>query len=86
MGRPADSERYALMARQGIPNPVIERMMVADPDTRVPVPRDGQAMGEIMLAGNTLMKGYLDNAAATDAALAGGVYHSGDLAVWHADG
>ena len=61
-------------------------MMVADPDTLVPVPRDGPAMGEIMLAGNTLMKGYLGNAAATEAALAGGVYHSGDLAVWHADG
>ena len=45
-----------------------------------------RTMGEIMLAGNTLMKGYLGNAAATEAALAGGVYHSGDLAVWHADG
>jgi fatty-acyl-CoA synthase len=79
-------ERYAMMARQGIPNPLIEQMMVADPDTLVPVPRDGQSMGEIMLAGNTLMKGYLGNGAATEAALAGGVYHSGDLAVWHADG
>jgi len=79
-------ERYALMARHGIPNPLIERMIVADPTSRVPVPRDGETMGEIMLAGNTLMKGYLGNPAATDAALAGGLYHSGDLAVWHADG
>jgi fatty-acyl-CoA synthase len=74
------------MARQGIPNPLIERMIVADPDTRQPVPRDGATMGEIMLCGNTLMKGYLGNAAATDAALDGGLYHSGDLAVWHPDG
>src|SRR5262245_49456846 len=74
------TERYAVMARQGIPNPLIERMIVADPDSRVPVPRDGTSMGEIMLAGNTLMKGYLGNHTATDAALAGGLYHSGDLA------
>jgi len=79
-------ERYALMARQGIPNPLIERMIVADPDTREPVARDGTTMGEIMLAGNTLMKGYLDNPTATEAALQGGLYHSGDLAVWHSDG
>ena len=39
-----------------------------------------------MLAGNTLMKGYLKNEAATDEAFAGGLYHSGDLAVWHGDG
>jgi fatty-acyl-CoA synthase len=61
-------------------------MIVADPASRMPVPRDGETMGEIMLAGNTLMKGYLGNPAATDAALEGGLYHSGDLAVWHADG
>ena len=79
-------ERYALMARQGIPNPVIEHMAVADPETLAPVPRDGATIGEIMLAGNTLMKGYLKNEAATEEAFAGGAYHSGDLAVWHADG
>jgi fatty-acyl-CoA synthase len=80
------AERYMRMARQGIPNPLVERMLVADAETLQPVPRDGETIGEIMLAGNTLMKGYLGNAAATDAALAGGVYRSGDLAVWHADG
>jgi fatty-acyl-CoA synthase len=82
----SETERYALMARQGIPNPVIEDMMVADPRTAKPVARDGATIGELMLAGNTLMKGYLKNEAATDEAFAGGVYHSGDLAVWHADG
>jgi fatty-acyl-CoA synthase len=80
------SERYALMARQGIPNPVIESMMVADPRTLEPLPRDGASIGEMMLTGNTLMKGYLKNEAATEEAFAGGSYHSGDLAVWHADG
>ncbi len=81
-----EGERYTLMARQGIPNPVIEHLMVADPGTRQPVARDGVAVGEIMLSGNTLMKGYLKNEAATDEAFAGGIYHSGDLAAWHGDG
>ena len=79
-------ERYARMARQGIPNPLIERMMVADPKTLAPMPRDGATIGEMMLTGNTLMKGYLKNEAATEEAFAGGSYHSGDLAVWHGDG
>ena len=50
------------------------------------MPRDGATVGEIMLTGNTLMKGYLKNEAATEEAFAGGTYHSGDLAVWHGDG
>src|SRR5262249_42935616 len=57
-----------------------------DPKTLGPVSRDAATVGEIALAGNTLMKGYLKNEAATDEAFAGGLYHSGDLAVWHADG
>jgi fatty-acyl-CoA synthase len=79
-------ERYARMARQGVPNPVIEQLLVVDPKTLAPVERDGATIGEIALAGNTLMKGYLKNEAATDEAFAGGLYRSGDLAVWHADG
>ena len=50
-----------------------------------PVPRDGGTMGEVMLRGNTVMKGYLDNEGATRAAFAGGWYHTGDLGVWHRD-
>lgn len=80
------TERYALMARQGIPVATIEAMMVAEPSGLDAVPRDGVAIGEIMLRGNTIMKGYLKNEAATAEAFAGGFYHSGDLAVWHADG
>jgi fatty-acyl-CoA synthase len=79
-------ERYQLMARQGIPNPLIEQMMVADAKTLQALPRDGASIGELMLAGNTLMKGYLKNEAATEEAFAGGAYHSGDLAVWHGGG
>jgi fatty-acyl-CoA synthase len=77
--------RYAKMARQGIPNVMIEDMMVADAETMEPVEQNGQAIGEIMLRGNTLMKGYLKNPKATDEAFAGGYYRSGDLAVWHDD-
>jgi fatty-acyl-CoA synthase len=80
------TERYMRMARQGIPTPVVERMVVADPQTLELMPRDGETVGEIMMTGNTLMKGYLKNPAATDEAFADGVYHTGDLAVWHADG
>ena len=79
-------ERFSRMARQGLAHPLIEDLMVADPVTLAPVARDGATVGEIMLRGNTLMKGYLGNASATDEAFAGGYYRSGDLAVWHADG
>jgi fatty-acyl-CoA synthase len=61
-------------------------MIVADPGTMQPVPRDGETIGEIMLRGNTIMRGYLKNPSATAEAFAGDYYHSGDLAVWHADG
>lgn len=82
----AESERYTLMARQGVPMVLVEDLIVADPETMQPVPRDGETVGEIMLRGNTIMRGYLKNQAATDEAFAGGYYRSGDLAAWHADG
>ena len=50
------------------------------------MPRDGATMGEIMMRGNTVMKGYLKNPAATDEAFAGGWFHTGDLARVHPDG
>ena len=50
------------------------------------MPRDGETIGEIMLKGNVVMKGYLKNAKATREAFAGGWFHSGDLGVWHPDG
>jgi len=79
-------ERARLMARQGVHYPCVEDLMVADPETMTPVPRDGATIGEIMLRGNTVMKGYLKNPRATAAALAGGWFHTGDLGVWHPDG
>jgi fatty-acyl-CoA synthase len=80
------AERASQMARQGVSYATAEGMMVADPATLAPVPRDGATMGEVMLRGNTVMKGYLKNPRATDAAFAGGWFHTGDLAVWHGDG
>ncbi len=77
--------RAAVMARQGVGYPTLEGLMVADPETMKPVPRDGKTMGEVMLRGNTVMKGYLKNPRATRAAFKGGWFHSGDLAVWHPD-
>ena len=79
-------ERASQMARQGVSYVTTEGMMVADSATLAPVPRDGVTMGEVMLRGNTVMKGYLKNPRATDAAFAGGWFHTGDLAVWHRDG
>ncbi len=80
------TERARMMSRQGVPMPTMARVMVADSETHVPVVRDGVSMGEVMLRGNTLMKGYLRNEGATAAAFRGGWYHTGDLGVWHADG
>ena len=51
-----------------------------------PVPPDGETLGEVMFRGNLVMKGYLKNKKATDDALAGGWFHSGDLGVMHPDG
>ena len=78
--------RAKLMARQGVRYPTLAGMQVADPETHVPVPRDGETLGEVMLRGNTVMKGYLKNPKATEEAFREGWYHTGDLAVWHADG
>ena len=80
------AERAGRMARQGVGYPTAAGLMVADPATLAPVPRDGATLGEVMLRGNTLMKGYLKNPRATETAFAGGWFHTGDLAVWHPDG
>ena len=60
-------------------------MTVMDPASMLPVPRDGETMGEIMFRGNIVMKGYLKNEKATAEAFAGGWFHTGDLAVVEAD-
>jgi fatty-acyl-CoA synthase len=81
-----ETGRAAKMARQGVRYPTLGELMVADPETLEPVPPDGATIGEIMLRGHTVMKGYLKNPTATEEAFAGGWYHSGDLAVMHPDG
>jgi fatty-acyl-CoA synthase len=79
-------DRAELLARQGVRAPLQDELMVADPETLEPVPRDGKTMGEIFMRGNLVMKGYLKNPKTTEASFAGGWFHSGDLAVWHPDG
>ena len=79
-------EQSKLKARQGVRYPMLEELVVANPETMEPVPRDGKTIGEIMFRGNIVMKGYLKNTEATSQAFAGGYFHSGDLAVCHPDG
>ncbi len=82
---PAD-ERAAKKARQGVRGHMLEGLMVADADSLIPVPRDGETIGEIFMRGNLVMKGYLKNSATTEKEFRGGWFHTGDLAVWHEDG
>ena len=72
--------------RQGVPYVLQGDAAVLDPTRMERVPADGETMGEIMFRGNIVMKGYLKNPVATQKAFAGGWFHSGDLAVTHADG
>jgi fatty-acyl-CoA synthase len=80
------AERAKIKARQGVRFPMAETAEIRDPETGAILPRDGKAMGEITLRGNTIMKGYHKDEAATEAAFAGGLFHSGDVAVQHPDG
>jgi fatty-acyl-CoA synthase len=80
------TEQAVKKARQGVAYPVLEGLDVLDPETMARVPRDGETLGEVMFRGNVVMKGYLKNKASSDAAFAGGWFHSGDLGVIHPDG
>lgn len=79
-------EKASKMSRQGVRYPTLFDQAVLNPDTMQPVPADGETIGELMLSSNTVMKGYLKNPTATDAAFAGGWFHTGDLGVMHGDG
>ena len=81
-----DAGQTTKKARQGVRYVPLEALDVIDPETMLPVPADGETLGEVMFQGNIVMKGYLKNAEATRKALAGGWFHSGDLGVKHADG
>ena len=75
-----------LKGRQGVRYHVLEGLTVADPDTIEPVPADGETIGEVLMKGNIVMKGYFKNPEETEKAFAGGWFHSGDLGVLHPDG
>jgi fatty-acyl-CoA synthase len=79
------AEAALLRARQGVPTVLGGGIDVWDADG-APVPRDGATMGEVVLRGNTVMAGYLDDPDATAEAFRGGWFHSGDAAVVHGDG
>jgi len=80
------AEQAALMARQGVRYLALEGLAVMDPATMAPVPADGTTLGEVMMRGNVVMKGYLKDPEATAQAFAGGWFHTGDLAVMQPDG
>ncbi|MDD9718462.1 long-chain-fatty-acid--CoA ligase [Dinoroseobacter sp. PD6] len=79
------AERAAIKARQGVALPQMEHITVMDAEMRQ-VPMDGATTGEVMMRGNSVMKGYYRNPDATAEAFAGGYFHSGDIALQHPDG
>jgi fatty-acyl-CoA synthase len=78
-------QQAKLLARQGQAYPSADLIRVVDPDMH-DIPRDAEAMGEVVMRGNNVMSGYFADQAATEQACRGGWFHSGDLAVWHPDG
>ncbi|MCY3879779.1 MAG: AMP-binding protein [Rhodobacteraceae bacterium] len=80
------AERADIKARQGVLMPMMEKITVVDPSTREEVARDGRELGEIVMRGNSVMKGYFRNPEATAGAFEGGGFRSGDIAVMHEDG
>ncbi|RWM08259.1 AMP-binding protein [Mesorhizobium sp.] len=80
------TRRAMIKARQGVRFPTTESAEIWDAQSGARLPQDATAMGEIVLRGNTIMKGYHKDEAATEAAFAGGVFHTGDVAVQHPDG
>jgi len=80
-----NEERARLLARQGVSYLPHEEVRVVD-ESMTDVPRDAATVGEIVMRGNNVMRGYYRDPEATARAFEGGWFHSGDLAVWHPDG
>jgi fatty-acyl-CoA synthase len=80
-----DDARAERVSRQGVGMVQAESARIVDMDMN-DVPADGVTMGEIVLRGNNVMIGYYKDDAATEAAFAGGWFHTGDLGVMHPDG
>jgi fatty-acyl-CoA synthase len=85
LGSMDDEARARFKARQGVANICAGELAVLDANGDF-VPMDGQTMGEVVMRGNAVMKGYFENPEATAKAFEGGWFHSGDVAVWHPDG
>jgi acyl-CoA synthetase (AMP-forming)/AMP-acid ligase II len=83
-GWPLDRQA-AFKARQGVPHALAGQVRVVDEAMR-DLPADGRSMGEVVLRGNTVMKGYFGDVEGTAAAFAGGWFHTGDVGVMHPDG
>ena len=81
-----EDKKNEIKARQGVRYPNTEQVSVMDPETMKEVPRDGKTIGEIMIRGNVVMKGYFKDKEATEKAMLNGWFHSGDLAVMFPDG
>ena len=81
-----EEKQNEIKARQGVRYPNTEGVTIMDPETMKEVPRDGKTIGEIMIRGNVVMKGYFKDKEATNKAMEGGWFHTGDLAVMHPDG
>eukprot|EP01037_Dinobryon_pediforme_P002507 gene2507-2546_t len=79
-------EQAAKKSRQGVRYLALEGLDVVDPETMQPVPADGETMGEVVMRGNVVMKGYLKNPHATADSFRGGWFRSGDLGVKYPDG
>jgi len=79
-------EQATIKARQGVRSLGLEHTDVVDQETRLPVPRDGETIGEVVMRGNIVMKGYLKNPKATEKEFRDGVFNTGDLAVMCPDG
>jgi fatty-acyl-CoA synthase len=78
-------EQAGLLARQGQGQVLADLVRIVG-EQMVDVPRDGETMGEVVMRGNIVMKGYFEDPEATAAAFRGGWFHSGDIGVWHPDG
>ncbi len=79
-------QRSGRMARQGVHYLTLEDAAIINSDTMQKTPNDGHTIGELMIRGNTVMKGYLKNPTASNEAFEGGWFHTGDLGVQHPDG
>jgi fatty-acyl-CoA synthase len=78
-------EQAGLQSRQGQGHATADLLRIVDSENN-DVLRDGNTIGEVVMRGNNVMKGYHNDASSTDEAFRGGYFHSGDLGVWHQDG